>query len=254
MAPIPLQNECPVCHITLSQMTDGTDGAKESHVQTCIESHLSALPIQSSAESETPFHASKITQSTQPREGYDEGASCPICHTSYLTQDFDGNDAARETHFTACFESQSLSSKIAPPPASPPSYNRAATFDSKAMSSKRAHERMPPDKEATSKSGAVTRSTNMPVEPLAPTETPPSGFRRLSIFGFGGGKSKEERSEDKIMKADGLMRQRWGPPGSPNAEMVRRYWMATRMEQHWEYLRAQHPKQFRKYLNKGYME
>ena len=36
--------------------------------------------------------------------------------------------------------------------------------------------------------------------------------------------------------------------------MVMRYWVSTRMQQHWEYLRTQHPKQFKKQMEKGYME
>lgn len=50
------------------------------------------------------------------------------------------------------------------------------------------------------------------------------------------------------------MRQRWGPLGNPRSDMVLRYWQATRMQQHWEYLRTQHPRQFKKYMKKGYME
>ena len=93
----------------------------------------------------------------------------------------------------------------------------------------------------------------MPQPPVS-AEGPSSISRRFSVFGFGGGKSKEQKIEQTVTKADGLMRQRWGPPGSPTSEMVRRYWKATRMEQHWEYLRARHPRQFKKYLDKGYME
>lgn len=51
-----------------------------------------------------------------------------------------------------------------------------------------------------------------------------------------------------------LMVRRWGPPENPCYEMVMRYWLATRMQQHWEYLRTHHPKQFEKYMTKGYME
>ena len=257
MAPVPPEDNCPVCQSTLSQITDGSEGAKESHVQTCIESHLSAPPTHSalaamSERAKTPLRASKISQNLQTRESADEAESCPICHTSYLTDYFDGNDAAREAHFTACFESQSPGSQFAPPPGSPPSYNRAAILDDKAMFPKAV---FPSAKEVAPKSGPTpSRSAAIRVPPPAPTDTPSGGFRRMSIFGFGSGKSKEEKIEGKVTKADGLMRQRWGPPGSPTSEMVRRYWMATRMEQHWEYLRGQHPRQFKKYLDKGYME
>ncbi|CAD6575860.1 MAG: hypothetical protein ASARMPRED_007488 [Alectoria sarmentosa] len=251
MAPIPPEDNCPVCQSTLSEITDGSEGAKESHVQTCIESHLSVPPTHpalttKSETAKTPLRTSKIFQNPQMRESEDEAESCPICHTSYLTDNFDGNDAAREAHFADCFESQSPGSKFAPPPGSPPSYNNKAMFP-KAV--------FPSAKEVAPKSGPTpSTSAAMPAPPPAPTDTPSGGFRRLSIFGLGGGKSKEEKIEQKVTKADGLMRQRWGPPGSPTSEMVRRYWMATRMEQHWEYLRGQHPRQFKKYLDKGYME
>ena len=50
------------------------------------------------------------------------------------------------------------------------------------------------------------------------------------------------------------MHKKWGRPGSPVADMVLRYWQATRMEQHWNYLRTQHSRTFKRYLWKGYME
>jgi hypothetical protein len=65
---------------------------------------------------------------------------------------------------------------------------------------------------------------------------------------------KEGKTQQITAKADELMRQRWGPPGSPVSEIVARYWVATRMQKHWEYLREQHPRQFRKHLDYGYME
>ena len=245
MAPVSQEDACPVCQTTLS----GSEEAKESHVQTCIELHLSAPPTHTAS-------TSNISPTSQTRESEEEGDSCPICHTSYSTKDFDGSDSSREAHFAACFESQSSSSKFAPPPGLPPSNNRAAIFDSKSMSSGAA---FPPDKGSASKPGSlpsrdaimsIQTSTQTPI----PTETPLSGSRRFSIFGLGSGKNKEQKTGEKVAKADGLMNQRWGPPGSPTSEMVRRYWKATRMEQHWEYLRGQHPRQFKKYLEKGYME
>lgn len=48
------------------------------------------------------------------------------------------------------------------------------------------------------------------------------------------------------------MVQRW--PDSFRFKMVMRYWMATRMQQHWEYFLAHHPKKFSHYMKKGYME
>ena len=77
-----------------------------------------------------------------------------------------------------------------------------------------------------------------------------SGLRRLFSFG-GDSKTKEQKVAEKV---DNIICQRWGPPGNSTMEMVSRYWHATRMEQHWEYLRLHHPKEFQKYLKKGYME
>ncbi len=228
------QDECPICQTPFSQTTRGSQGAKESHVQSCIESHLSAPPAH-------PTSASKVLEIAHIRgiEAEGESESCPICNTSYLTENFSGSDSAREAHFMACFESQSSSSNFAPPSISPPSYNQA----------------FPSEKAAASQLGPTpSRSAALSIRPPVPNETPSNGSRRFSIFGFGGGKSKEQKIEENVTKADGLMRQRWGPPRSLTSGMVRRYWMATRMEQHWEYLRAQHPRQFKKYLEKGYME
>ena len=79
-------------------------------------------------------------------------------------------------------------------------------------------------------------------------------MRKLfSAFG-GEPKSKEQKAEEKVVKADNSMYQRWGPPGNPTQELVFRYWTSTRMQQHWEFLRAHHPRQFKKYMDKGYME
>ena len=243
MAPIPQEDDCPVCQSTFSQITDGSEGARESHIQSCIETHLSDLPPHTAS-------ASKTFNNPPTRESADAGESCPICSTSYMTEEFDGNESAREAHFNTCFESQSSSSKFAPPLELPPSYDRSANLDSKSVSAEKAS----PVKGAAAKLGiAPSRSTTMPI-PAVPAENPSSTSRRFSVFGFGSGKSKEQKMEQTVTKADGLMRQRWGPPGSPTSEMVRRYWKATRMEQHWEYLRAQHPRQFKKYLDKGYME
>ena len=241
MAPFPQEDACPVCQTTLS----GSEEAKESHVQTCIESQLSTSLTH-------PASTSEIPQFSQRGESEQTGDSCPICHTSYLTKDFDGSDTSREAHFIACFESQSTSSKFAPPPGLPPSSSRAAISDSKSMSLKAA---LPSEKRGASNLGSTSsRSAITSIQTPVPSETPSSGSRRFSIFGLGSGKTKEQKTEEKVSKVDGLMHQRWGPPGSPTSEMVRRYWRATRMEQYWEYLRFQHPKQFKKYLEKGYME
>ncbi|KAK9357506.1 hypothetical protein V1504DRAFT_414163 [Lipomyces starkeyi] len=67
-------------------------------------------------------------------------------------------------------------------------------------------------------------------------------------------KRKEQKTQEALARADDLMLRRWGSPGSPTYELVMRYWVSTRMQQHWEYLRAQHPRRFKRYIKKGYME
>ena len=51
-----------------------------------------------------------------------------------------------------------------------------------------------------------------------------------------------------------LIHQAWGTPRSPTQELVMRYWISTRMQEHWEYLKVHHPWEFKRYLKKGYME
>ena len=60
--------------------------------------------------------------------------------------------------------------------------------------------------------------------------------------------------EKNIASGNQLMVRRWGPSGDPCYEMVMQYWLATRMRQHWEHLRAHNPWGFRYYMEKGYME
>ena len=181
-----------------------------------------------------------------------EDNKCPICHTSYLTNNLDDSDAAREAHFTVCFEAQSPSSKSGLFPVSLTSFNRAAHDEPKSMLPEVA---LLSEKEAASRIGAPTSmEATLSTRPYLPAETPSTGSRKFSIFRFGGGKSKEEKIQETVTNVNRLVRQRWGPPDSPTSEIVRRYWIATRMEQHWEYLRTQEPKQFKKYLQKGYME
>ena len=66
--------------------------------------------------------------------------------------------------------------------------------------------------------------------------------------------SKQQKAQERIADAERLMQQRWGPPESPVYKMAVRYMEATRMVQHWNALREQHPKRFAEYLEKGYME
>ncbi|KAE9382785.1 hypothetical protein BT96DRAFT_1010040 [Gymnopus androsaceus JB14] len=65
---------------------------------------------------------------------------------------------------------------------------------------------------------------------------------------------KEEKRLRKVERNYALMVQRWGKPGSPNHEMVMKYWVATRMREHWEYLLHQHPSRFKRMMDVRYME
>ena len=67
-------------------------------------------------------------------------------------------------------------------------------------------------------------------------------------------KTTEQKRGENIATGAELMVQRWGPPQSTRLKMVMQYWLATRMQQHWEYLQAHDPKKFRHYMEKGYME
>ena len=82
----------------------------------------------------------------------------------------------------------------------------------------------------------------------------PGFFGRLSSKLGHPHQSREEKRKEEMSKVDDLMICNWGPPGSPTYEVVMRYWKATRMEQHWQYLRTHHPHKFKQYLSKGYME
>ena len=114
---------------------------------------------------------------------------------------------------------------------------------------------LPSENEAASRLEASTSiQAALSAQPHLPAENTSTGFRKFSMFRFGGGKTKEEKRQETVRNLNDLVRQRWGPSDSPTSEIVRRYWMATRMEQHWEYLRTQDPKQFKKYFQKGYME
>ncbi|MCJ1249853.1 hypothetical protein MMC30_007079 [Trapelia coarctata] len=71
-----------------------------------------------------------------------------------------------------------------------------------------------------------------------------------------GGDSKTTPQKKALImaKADSLMYKRWGSPGSPTYELVMKYWLSTRMQKHWLFLHGQHPRQFRRNLERGYME
>ncbi|KAG0039981.1 hypothetical protein BGZ83_002685, partial [Gryganskiella cystojenkinii] len=76
--------------------------------------------------------------------------------------------------------------------------------------------------------------------------------KRLSAF-FGS-VPKDVKRQQNLDNSDQLMQKRWGPRGTERFEMIMRYWVATRMEQYWEFLRREHPNEFQRRLIKGYME
>jgi len=77
--------------------------------------------------------------------------------------------------------------------------------------------------------------------------------RRLSAF-FGIGSSSDKPKTTTLDKTNRVMEQRWGPPESERYEMVMRYWVSTRMDEYWNYLRNHHPNEFQRRIKKGYME
>lgn len=139
-----MDDACPICSATFISVSDGSAESKESHVNTCIEAHSSdGKPLVSSHLTSftqpqgnepdgKPLVPSHLASSTQPQGNEpSEEDTCAICHTSFLTQDFENNASARQAHFSTCFESQISNSKgpvHSSDPVPPPSYKRADTF------------------------------------------------------------------------------------------------------------------------------
>lgn len=92
------ENGCPVCHTALPESTDGT--AAEAHISMCIESQLSDSVA---VESLTSMEPESLEDNT-----------CPICSTSFTSKDFDGTEAARESHVAACIDSRASGSNGSP--------------------------------------------------------------------------------------------------------------------------------------------
>lgn len=126
---MPADSECPVCFTTLPQSTDGSKLAAEAHVNQCIESQLTA----SVADSHLAPPAPKQPMKMPPQDREDD--ECPICHTSLLSKQFDGNDGAKEAHVAACIEEQS-SASTSKPSNLPPSYSYGADVKSNRTSQK----------------------------------------------------------------------------------------------------------------------
>jgi hypothetical protein len=103
------EDECPICHTTLPQSSDGSKSAGEAHIAACIESHS---PDCTAATSDPwPESAKEPNKAQVPLREEDE---CPICHTSLLAKEFDCREAARDAHVVACIESLSSSSTSQP--------------------------------------------------------------------------------------------------------------------------------------------
>lgn len=64
----------------------------------------------------------------------------------------------------------------------------------------------------------------------------------------------EKHRVRQLATAEELMFQRWGPSGSPSRDMIARYWVATRMDAHWNHLLQSQPNQFRRNVEQGYCE
>lgn len=61
-------------------------------------------------------------------------------------------------------------------------------------------------------------------------------------------------SAELIARNDQLMHERWGPSHGSTYDMVQRYWNSQRTGEHWRNLYQNEPKNFMKYLKKGYLE
>lgn len=115
------EDECPICKESLPRGKDDDTTAGEAHIASCIETHLT------SANNHTHNHPppKKPLPATQSLRREDN--ECPVCYTSLLSKEFDGNEAAREKHIATCLESKSFSSASQPQYA-PPAYERPANL------------------------------------------------------------------------------------------------------------------------------
>ncbi|MCJ1296096.1 hypothetical protein MMC34_007661 [Xylographa carneopallida] len=241
------EDECPICHMGLPLSKDGTKTAAEAHIASCIDTHMSQPGHQANDQKAYAKRAAEL-ENTQNDE-----KECPVCRTSLLTKEFDGNEAARHAHIASCFE-RNDSSSASQPQYAPPTYERPANLrsgklsrDMKDSKSSAASSKLNGEAKAGGSTGNGLSLQNQ--------EDQEVGTLRKWFSALGGdSKTPMEKKQQIMAKADGLMSDRWGPPGSQRREMVARYWAATRMFDHWMFLHGQHPRQFRKYLEKGYME
>ena len=124
MATTQMEDECPICHETMPQSTDGSAG--EAHIAFCIESHFADNGPQTHA---IPARAADtvIDVKASPVQCGEED-ECPVCHTSLLSKVFDNNQNAREAHISTCIELASSSSSQKASEKTP-YYDKTARYD-----------------------------------------------------------------------------------------------------------------------------
>jgi hypothetical protein len=239
------QTQCPVCDKPLPSNEKHREG-NEAHIAACIENRLS---------NQLTLEEATLAQ-----------ASCPLCHVHFSARNGTDTERERKAHIAACMGGMSATPDSASLSNKPPGYatHNQTKIPEKAKSTPKQDGLYapppgpPPSKlhgEGSSLAHVTTKST---ASTTSTTQTNdgrrPSIFQRLTSKLGGDSRTSQEKRESTIAKADELMQQRWGPPGSQVYEMVMRYWVATRMESHWNYLRAEHPRRFKRNLNSGYME
>jgi hypothetical protein len=249
------QTECPVCDQSLPSNEKHRE-ENEAHIAACIENRLA--------------HQLTLEESSLPQtSGLDQ---CPVCQVPFSAKNGTGTESQREAHVAACLEGTGSGADSASGASEPMGYakhNQKADskISDKASDGKIAKKQdglyapppgLPPSQLHRGQSSITQSTTRSSVSTASTAQQSdgrrPSMFQRLTSKLGGDSRTPEEKQGDTMAKADELMQQRWGPPGSQTYEMVMRYWVATRMESHWSYLRAEHPRRFKKNLNTGYME
>ena len=115
------EDECPVCKIGIPLSKDGSTTAKEAHIASCIESRITHVGYQTKEQKIYAKRAAELERSQN-----DEN-KCPVCYTSLLSKEFDGNEAARHAHVASCLE-RNDSSSTSQPQYAPPTYERPANL------------------------------------------------------------------------------------------------------------------------------
>ena len=252
-------DECPVCNASLPSNQKSRE-ANEAHIAACISQQME----------------SNLTMEEPPLPEQD---SCPVCQMSFNTKEYKNDMAACEAHVQRCLEdddddddadeAEDVSSTRSEPPGYANGDVMHKTFsgiigdgnDLKGVPEKRniltkyAPPKGPPPSKSISKAfknGISEKSEKSSLQQNNGRR--PSLFQRLSNKLTIDDRSPQDKHQATLNKADALMLQKWGPSESVTREMVMRYWVATRMKQHWEYLREQHPKRFKRYISSGYME